>query len=87
MQITVLLAVFVWFILVSGEDVNNGTESSLFDDRLFFWGVAAPRHQMKLNAATWITIQNKPNNNQAVQSIRGMNNVIRCSDNKSQRAI
>ncbi len=38
MQITVLLAVFVRFILVSGEDVNNATDSSLFDDRLFLWG-------------------------------------------------
>ncbi len=82
MQITVLLAVFVWFILVAGEDVNNEMESSLFDDRLcslefsFLWVVAAPRHQMKLNATTWNTIQNKLNNNQAVQSVRGVNNVI-----------
>ncbi len=82
MQITVLLAVFVRFILVAGEDVNNETESSLFDDQLvslefsFFWVVAAPRHKMKLNATTWNTIQNKLNNNQAVQSVRGVNNVI-----------
>ena len=82
MQVTVLLAVFVRFILVAGEDVNNETESSLFDDRLvslefsLFWVVAAPRHQMKLNATTWNTIQNKLNNNQAVQSVRGVNNVI-----------
>lgn len=73
---------FVRFILVSGEDVNNATESSLFDDRLFswefsfFWVVAAPRHQIELNATTGKTIQNKLNNNQAVQSVWGMNNVI-----------